>query len=142
MQVVRSSSDLNASHSKVKAHMDTNEGLIEGYKKLLHLYSDESKWMQHYSARRLDGFPVESTDPSAVSWCLSGALYKLNLTERLFSDLAYHLPSKYDGSMVGFNDSSSFQEVRGLLRSRLFELSGYRPWSFMGVNFNSSTFHV
>jgi len=44
---------------------------------LLEIFSDPKRWIKGPYARKIDGQPVHSSHPSAVSWCSAGAMFKL-----------------------------------------------------------------
>lgn len=48
----------------------------ETFLKVRNLLSDERRWTRDFSARDLDERSVHPRDPSAVCWCLQGAVLK------------------------------------------------------------------
>lgn len=79
---------------------------------------DPSRWTQHYEARNSCGDPTSAKDPSAVQWCVSGAVDKIY---PVFSEHSawMELRSLMPGwTVVGFNDdpNRTVSEVIAQLR--------------------------
>ena len=54
--------------------------LLDNLNKIKELLSDESKWIQHFYAKRNDNTHVDALSLEACCWCLLGAIRKV--TER------------------------------------------------------------
>lgn len=89
--------------------------------KVKELLDSESKWTQHYTARRTDSIACNALDPAASSWCLYGALQKCytDLTEWVaaYDKLTLVIRKHYDSddSPIHFNDTHCFSDVEAVL---------------------------
>lgn len=84
--------------------------------KVSELLSNESKWTKDTQARNKDNVPVRFDDPSAVCWCLLGAIAKcydkcesLEIRNRLREFLPHPCINR-------FNDNHSYEEVMEVVR--------------------------
>ncbi len=92
---------------------------------MLNLFGPDGKhWTQRALARSFDGSRVGSLYPSAVCWCLAGAMSKVldsthmgathqDLVVDFFSAWKWYVPSHI--SMMEFNDTASWDEVKEVL---------------------------
>ena len=79
------------------------------------LLTDASKWTQKVPARDAEGMVVSVFDPTATCWCLAGALhYCYSYEERvvLYAAIYEELNIR---SIVDWNDSHSFNDVKSLV---------------------------
>jgi hypothetical protein len=80
---------------------------------MLELLSDESKWTQGAFARDADRRAVRSYNPTAICWCLSGALNKTGSAEGTWD----FLRKAVGGFPTDFNDAPdrTFPEIRAAI---------------------------
>lgn len=87
------------------------------------LLSDSSKWCQHAAALDASGAATDPSYPSAVQWCLVGAVEKIYSHERYailtrLSDylLAY---TRLSSQIIAWNDSDkrTFEDVRHVIKA-------------------------
>ena len=90
--------------------------------KIRELWEDQTAWTQHAFARDARGHdvsPLGSLHPSAVSWCLAGVLGRCypdgKDAQRVWHRLHAALFELGESSVVRFNDSRSFREVKDLV---------------------------
>ena len=102
--------------------------VLEIFKGMNNLLSDESKWTKEYFAWDSDGDMCDPRSEEAVCWCLLGALHIVDPTFSNYRSVHEYLSSKIgkgvDGNdnIVEFNDSHTFLEVKALLTSIIEEL--------------------
>lgn len=84
--------------------------------KLRELLTDESKWTQKAYARDKDGKPTGALSPTAVCWCLDGAIRKCcpeSLEGRI--EIFSKLLDKTRMGIIQFNDTHTFAEIKTIL---------------------------
>ncbi len=89
--------------------------------KLLDILSSESRWTQRTYAKDQFGIHVMPDDPTAVCWCLAGALEKLmqydEISTNEYLDFTMDFMTQTGQSKEKFNDSHTFEELTDALRS-------------------------
>lgn len=83
--------------------------------KVRELLSDESKWTQFKLARNASGIPVDPKSPKASSFCLSEAIWRCYPDYDLRKNILHKIITKIDCSVVGWNDTHTFAEVKALV---------------------------
>lgn len=90
--------------------------------KIQELLSDESKWTKGEMARNIDGDQVGYDNPTAVCWCLLGAINKCypyekreTIRQKIFNFINDSLLC--EKGITGFNDSPkiTFSDVKNLI---------------------------
>jgi hypothetical protein len=89
--------------------------------KVKELLDSPAKWTQRSFARDFHGNPTSSGDPTAVCWCLSGAINKCydnshKENDEVYQKLSDHLTKKYEKTIVGFNDSCTWPQLQQVLK--------------------------
>jgi hypothetical protein len=105
--------------------------LMHSVKNLLvrldNLLDNKDKWTQGAFARDKDGNAVHYDDPTAVCYCLTGAISKVTLDAsdyilgsyyELTREVAKNLPSGQI-LLAAFNDSSNFTDVKRLISTAI-----------------------
>lgn len=90
--------------------------------KVRELFSDESKWKQGVGSTNSAGEKVPYDDPTAVCWCLLGAIYHCYsvtkgrlVEERLMTRLFGNGKRKLGDCLSVWNDRHTFAEVKRLV---------------------------
>ncbi len=85
--------------------------------KIRELYTDESRWCQHFECIDSKGNPVDFHSNRAASWCLLGSILKCYGNDpSIISKIRSTLKEKgLGGSIFTFNDTHTFEEVKGLV---------------------------
>jgi hypothetical protein len=85
------------------------------------LLSSRERWTQGCMARNQSSLPVEPLDPSAVCWCLVGAMYKVNSNLPLLDryKVVDALYKKTDRGLMSINDAWSHPEVLSFLDEQI-----------------------
>lgn len=96
--------------------MNTKDVLIQVWE----LLSDESRWTKTKMARDAAMLVVPYDDPSAVCWCLVGALRKTSTNGTNFFG-AWQKLEDMCGHIADFNDSHTHAEVIALLDRAIAE---------------------
>jgi len=86
-------------------------------KQLLELFGENGEhWTQNSYAKTYDGHICSYDSPEAVCWCLLGAMNKLFPIDSGYDDILLNRILKRNyGGIVGFNDNSTFTEVKEVL---------------------------
>ena len=85
--------------------MDTT---LQNLLALRELLDDPNHWTKHTSARDINGLPVRSgMSPTAVCWCLSGAVFKITNTTHEFLTLVDLLAVDKVEGIAAFNDDNN-----------------------------------
>lgn len=94
--------------------------------KLLELLDNSSKWIKYHLGETAKGYPVPGYDPSAVCWCLRGAVQKCypeNITKvegKLRRTIARMFPRKWKNNCVAdFNNDpkTTFALIRRVIKA-------------------------
>ena len=104
---------------------------------LLNLYSSPDKWTQRTNARKRDGSLASPHSDSAYSFCLTGALCKLNKLHHMKplafyvltirpTNLSYYSLENPDLLLQNFNDSADFSQIISTLQ-QILQLAKIAP---------------
>lgn len=85
---------------------------INECKTVAELLADPKRWTQHRYAKNQFRNPVLYDDPSAICWCLLGAINKIysNISQVFDAEKKIHRVIKW-APMTEFNDNNDYQTV-------------------------------
>ena len=80
------------------------------------LFHDPSKWTRFANARNQSGYRVEPTDPTAVCWCLNGAIeLRAGGYDTSYYRAAFDLLHRVERYPISMNDCDGYEAIIQLL---------------------------